>query len=61
MLNQCHGYWLLSDALANEINLCVKLTSEIFQWEFEWIFEYTCSHVVFVFGSFWVIFTSFVF
>jgi hypothetical protein len=23
-----HGYWLLNDALANVVNLCVKLTNE---------------------------------
>ncbi len=33
VLNQCYGYWLLSDALANAINLCVKLTQERLQLE----------------------------
>ncbi len=28
VLNQCCGYWLLNDALANAIKLCVKLISE---------------------------------
>jgi hypothetical protein len=31
VLNQCHGYCLLSHALANAINLCVKLTSEKYE------------------------------
>jgi hypothetical protein len=33
VLNQHCGYWLLSHALANAINLCVKLTSEKFELE----------------------------
>ncbi len=28
MLNQHHGYWLLNNALANAINLCVKSIHE---------------------------------
>jgi hypothetical protein len=34
-LNQCHGYWLLNDALANVINICVKLMNEILDWKYK--------------------------
>ncbi len=35
VFNQCYGYWLLSDALENAINLCVKLTQERLQLEIQ--------------------------
>jgi hypothetical protein len=35
VLNQHCGYWLLSDALANAINLCVKLTQKRLQLEIQ--------------------------
>ncbi len=37
MFNQCCGYWLLSDALANAINLCVKLTQQWLQLKIQMI------------------------
>jgi hypothetical protein len=35
VLNRHHGYWLLNDALANAINLCVKLTNKKFELEIQ--------------------------
>jgi hypothetical protein len=33
VLNLCYDYWLLSDALENVVNFCVKLMSERFELE----------------------------
>jgi hypothetical protein len=34
-LNRHRGYWLLSDALANAINLCAKLTNKKLELEIQ--------------------------
>jgi hypothetical protein len=35
VINQCHGYWLLLDALASTIKLYVKLSKEILELQVE--------------------------
>jgi hypothetical protein len=35
VLNQCCGYWLLNDVVANVIKLCVKLISERLELGFQ--------------------------